>query len=485
MKREKTGRDDRLRRNAVGLPGLIAQSLGVTAPELSAVIIAGVVATQAGASAPLAFLVAGVGVLCLGLVYSRIARFVPNAGGTYSIVRHALGRDAGFLAGWLLLAVGMLFVPALLVASAFLMENFFGLVAPDQGWLADQWVGWAIVLGAVVLALSYFGVQISARVLLALTAIGVVALVVFDVAVLAQGGADGLAWSAFAPWKHDVGFGAFALAVGIAMTGFSGFETAVFLAEEAELPRRHVPRAVLGAGMLALVFFVLTTFAIVTGYGADAAAKNWPNDSAGAVVGLSAEFISLSFGKFLLLLLAVSRLASALGTANFTSRVMFSWGRDGYLPEPFSRTHPKHQTPHVALGVIAVTTVVVFVTGLLWQGNSLLDGLTFFSWLLLCGATGILPVYALVAVAGIAHGRANHHSALMTYVVPGVAFLVVGVAEVTEFYPVQSGPNKYAPYVMIGWLALGLVVRVLTRSRVAAVEDQAPAPVDVAAAEPA
>src|ERR1041385_3988621 len=29
-----------LRRNAVGLPGLIAQSLGVTAPEISAVVIA-------------------------------------------------------------------------------------------------------------------------------------------------------------------------------------------------------------------------------------------------------------------------------------------------------------------------------------------------------------------------------------------------------------------------------------------------------------
>jgi hypothetical protein len=29
-----------LRRNAVGLPGLVAQSLGVTAPEISAVVFA-------------------------------------------------------------------------------------------------------------------------------------------------------------------------------------------------------------------------------------------------------------------------------------------------------------------------------------------------------------------------------------------------------------------------------------------------------------
>lgn len=459
-----------LRKNAVGLPGLIAQSLGVTAPELSAVIIAAVVATQAGASAPLAFLVAGIGALALGLVYSTIARHVPHAGGTYSIVRYALGPDVGFLAGWLLLAVGILFVPALLVASAFLMENFFGLVAPGEGWLANQWIGWAIVFAAVVLALSYFGVQISARVLLALTAVGVGALLIFDVAVLVQGGAQGLAWTSFAPWQNGVAFGGFALGVGIAMTGFSGFETAVFLAEEARLPSRHVPRAVIGAGLLAVIFFVLTTFAIVTGYGPDAAAKHWPVDSAGAVVGLSAQYLSLGFGKFLLLLLAVSSLASALGTVNFTSRVIFSWGRDGYLPAAFGSTHRKHLTPHIALLVIAVTTLVVFAVGLAWQGNTLLGGLTYFSWLLLCGATGILPVYALVAISGFAHGRAHAGGALTAIVAPVVALVVVGVAEVTQFYPAQSEPNRYAPYVMVAWIVSGILVRLSTRTRVAAAE---------------
>ena len=42
--------DRGLRRNAVGLPGLVAQSLGVTAPEISAVVIAAVVATKIDAA---------------------------------------------------------------------------------------------------------------------------------------------------------------------------------------------------------------------------------------------------------------------------------------------------------------------------------------------------------------------------------------------------------------------------------------------------
>ena len=115
------------------------------------------------------------------------------------------------------------------------------------------------------------------------------------------------------------------------------------------------------------------------------------SDSAGAVVSLSAQYMDLRFGEFLLLLLALSSLASALGTTNFTARVAFSWGRHRYLPPLFARTHPRFKTPHVALAALAATTLVVYLVGLIWQGNTLIGGLTYFSWLLLCGAwVGVL-----------------------------------------------------------------------------------------------
>src|SRR5215213_8314786 len=87
--------DRGLRRNAVGLPALVAQSLGVTAPEISAVVIAAVVASKVGGATPFAFIVAGIGALGLALIYGRFARYVPHAGGTYAIVRAGLGRDTG------------------------------------------------------------------------------------------------------------------------------------------------------------------------------------------------------------------------------------------------------------------------------------------------------------------------------------------------------------------------------------------------------
>jgi amino acid transporter len=461
--------DRGLRRNAIGLPALVAQSLGVTAPEISAVVIASVVAAKIGGATPFAFLVAGIGALGLALIYGRFARHVPHAGGTYAIVRAGLGRDVGFFAGWVVLAVGIIFVPALLVAAAFLLQNFFGLVSPHSAtFLSDNWILWAGLLAVLLLALSYFGIQVSAWVLLTLTAIGVTMLVIFDIFILAKGGADGLAWKSLTP--HDVSLGDLALGVGIAMTGFSGFETAVFLAEEAKTPRRQVPKAVVGAVLLAIVFFLFTTFSIVSGYGLGNAGKAWPTDSGGAVVALSAQFVSLTFGKILLLLLAISSFASALGTANFTTRVAFSWGHDGYLPRSFGHTQPRHQSPDVAIGALAALIAAVFVGGLIWQGSDINGGLTYFSWLLQAGATGILPVYALVAIAGAVHSRRlGSANAVDLFLAPAVALVVVVAAEVTEFYD-QPSPFKYAPYLMLAWMALGVVVRLATRNRVAAVE---------------
>jgi amino acid transporter len=253
------------------------------------------------------------------------------------------------------------------------------------------------------------------------------------------------------------------------MTGFSGFETAVFLAEEAHTPRREVPKAVVGAVILAICFFVFVTFSIVSGYGLDKVAKAWPTDSGGAVVALSAQYISLTFGKILLLLLAISSVASALGTANFTTRVAFSWGHDGYLPRAFGSVQPRYKSPHVAIGALAVFTAAMFLAGLIWQGSSLEGGLTYFSWLLQAGATGILPVYAMVALGGALHSRRHGGGVIEMFIAPVVAFVVVALAEWSEFVD-QPAPFKYAPYFMLVWIALGVVVRLATRTRVADAE---------------
>jgi amino acid transporter len=235
---------------------------------------------------------------------------------------------------------------------------------------------------------------------------------------------------------------------------------------------------VVGAVLLAIAFFLFVTFSIVTGYGIDKVGKGWPTDSGGAVVSLSAQYVSLTFGKILLLLLAISALASALGTANFTTRVAFSWGHDGYLPAAFGRTQPRYKSPHVAIAALSLFVAAMFIAGLIWQGSGLEGGLTFFSWLLQAGATGILPVYGLVAIGGALHSRRHGGNLVDMAIAPVLALVVVALAEWSEFVD-QPSPFKYAPYFMLVWIALGVAVRAATRTRVAPAEtaaDTLPAP---------
>ncbi len=58
------------------------------------------------------------------------------------------------------------------------------------------------------------------------------------------------------------------------------------------------------------------------------------------------------------------------------------------------------------------------VSGLAWQGPTLIDAVTYLSWLLQVSATGILPVYAAVGVAWRRFAARTGGSAVDRYLAP-------------------------------------------------------------------
>ena len=80
-------------------------------------------------------------------------------------------------------------------------------------------------------------------------------------------------------------------------------------------------------------------------------------------------------------------------------------------------------------------------------GPTLIDAVTYFSWLLQVGATGILPVYAAVGVAGAVFAARTGGSAVDRLPCALLAVVVTDAAEVTEFCG-QHGIFRWAPYVM-------------------------------------
>lgn len=471
-----------LAKNAIGLPGLAAQSLALMGPELSAVVFGAAVAAHAGRSTPLAFLIAGVANLALVFPYAQLSREVAHAGGIYALVRFGLGAPAGFVAGWLVLVLAAITGAALFVAAAVLALDFSSAILPSVGWLSSGWIGWAVVLAGVACLLCYLGVQTSARVLLLLTAFGVGTLTVFAVVILAKGGPASTPFSSMLSLPPATSWSEMAVGVGIAIAGYAGWESAIFLSEEARTPRRLVPRAMLVALGVGIVVNVVVGFAMVTGFGPLEVARAWPDQGGRAVVSLSDSYLVAWYGDLLLAVLALAAFSASLAMTNVFCRMAFSWGRDGYLPRFVGRVSPRFHTPSAAAVLFAVTCATAFVFGLVWQGNSPLGALRLFEWLLLFGVAALLPGHGLVVLGALMHARRRHAPLRHTYMPALLALAVLGAAEVALFYPVPAPRLRTAPYGGLLLISAGVVIRVAARGRLSQMEGQIP---DLGQLEPA
>jgi amino acid transporter len=455
-----------LRPDSVRLPGLIAQSIGSMGPELSATSIGAVAAAFAGASTPFAFVLGGLGGFALARIIALFSAEIADAGGIYAFVKRGIGPRSGFLLGWLYLGGLIIGLPAFLILSVVLLQEFLGAMMPHAHWVEGHWIVWILGMALVAFALSYIGVRLSVRILLALSAVGVASILFLDLVILAKGGAHGIVWSSLLPGHlSGVSLGHFGIAVGLGLTAFTGFEGAVYLAEESADAKRHVPRAVIGAFLGAFAFYLLTSLAMVTGYGSSAVKTGWPADSAGSVFTQSAAYLNVGFGKFLLLMISLAAFTAAVAVLNTCSRLLLAYARDEYLPRAFNRTHPRFKTPDRNLLAIAVVFIAICLGGLAWKGDGQAAALSVFTWLLLPAGVCLVTGLGSVAVAGGIVAYRRKLSVLRWLVEPLIALAVVVLGVFSNYYPAPPAPYDWAPYAAVLWLAGGTVLLIVFQLR--------------------
>src|SRR5262250_379375 len=85
------------------------------------------VAVAAGGSTPLAFLLGGIGCLALAFVVVGFSRRMASAGYAYTYASRSLGKEAGFMAGWLYFFGFICFVPMTMSGVGFLAADLLGL----------------------------------------------------------------------------------------------------------------------------------------------------------------------------------------------------------------------------------------------------------------------------------------------------------------------------------------------------------------------
>lgn len=353
-------------RTASTLPKLhLASGVGLVAANMigaGVFLSAGFMAQDMGPGhILLAWVVGAVLALCGALAYGAVARLVPRSGGEYRYLSELLHPAAGYLAGWASLLLGFSVPIAIdaLAAAAFAGTVITGL--PYR----------ATAAGLVVLltVLHAIGFRTSFRFQNLLIAVKVLLLTAFVVVGLALGAN---AWPMdWVQAQTTVPFpaGPFAGSLFFIAFAFSGWNAAIYAADEFEDPARTVPRAmIIGTVLVASLYLLVNWIFVVNLTPADATVVFGYDDFA---KGLAGGGGSVTLGHAVMARLvgptagalwsgaSVLVFLSAMSAMIFLGpRVYAAMAADGYLPK-FLRTTPQGHPPRAAVALQGVLALVI------------------------------------------------------------------------------------------------------------------------------
>ncbi len=452
-------------RGSIGVVGIVFLVVAAAAP-LTAIggALPVMLAIGNGPGNPMAYVVAAVVLLLFSVGYAAMSRHVVDAGAFYAYVSKGLGTPVGVGAAGL----------ALLTYTA-IQAAIYGLAGATAQGLSTQYGGpdlpwwvWAFLLMAVVGLLGYRNIDVGTKVLGVLLTLEIGVIAVVAVAVLAQGGADGIDVRSFTPSAFFSG--APGISIMFAIASFIGFEATAIYGEEARNPRRTVPLATYLAVVLIGAFYALSSWAVVLAFGSDGVVAAAQADTAGLVFTAAAEYVSPVVADVMLVLLLTSLFAALLAFHNAISRYLFALGRQGMAPDVLSRTHVRHASPHV--GSLAQTgTAFVVVAVFAVAGSD--PVLQLFTWMSGLATVSILLLMVLTSVAVLAFFARSRvdRRAWHTRVAPALGTLgllgIVGLV-LANFTTLISGDAVLATVlltVIAAAFALGVVVALVRRPR--------------------
>jgi APA family basic amino acid/polyamine antiporter len=389
--------------------------------------------------------IGGVVALAGALAYAELGAMMPAAGGGYVYIREAFGPLAAFLCGWMTL---------LLIATGALAAVAMGFSGYVERYADLSIVGGRLGMAALTIvvlgATNYLGVKPGAVVQNILTVAKIVALGALIVA--------GLAWwtsvgaplpVADAPAPRDSIIGGFAAAFVAVLFTIGGWQQLNMVAGEIRRPEWTIPRA-LTLGILIVIAIYLGANAVyVHVLGRDGLAA-----SAAVAADTATRLVGPTGGN----LITIGAMLSILGFVNVVllgnSRIPFAMARDGAFLAAAGKIHPRFGTPHVAIGIMVVWSLVLLY-GTRGDLGDLLSGVVFADWIFF--GLGGASVFVL---------RRKRPDAVRPYkslgypVLPALFVLAAVVGVVSAFVAATT-----MSLVGTGLLLAGLVAFTFTRKR--------------------
>lgn len=442
---------NRLRANAVGFFGALAQSVSDIGPSPSVALVVPLVFVYAGNGSWLSWIIVTAVLLCVAFCCAEVAKRYATTGGIIGLVAATGSRAAALAVAGCVLGFLLLGSPANVLGTGLLFQHWLETLGVRPG------AGLLMVLCAGALAagfyLSYMGIRMSAAALLTieamtLTFIGVLMVVVlishhggvFDSRQLTLRGAS---------WK-GVLLGSVASAFAIA-----SFECSATLGEEAKQARRTIPRSLYTSVLLAGGLLIAASYIMTLGFEGTRLSLSTSADPLSDL----ARLYGVGFLRYFVLLgVALGYFAVIVAFTNWSARVVFTLAREGLLPGYFADVDPRTRTPKRAvIGLAAASLAAIIVLVAAHRATLVIWG-----YMATAAALMYLVVYIVAMLALGLYGARARGSVLM--LAAGTAGSVAfGFSLYSSVYPAPHYPLNVWTWVGVGIGAVSCAVALALR----------------------
>ena len=385
----------------------------------------------------------------------------PQEGGLYLWSKIAFGEFGGFMAGWTYWTSNLPYFPTVLYFAAgsalYLHGGSSALAHTDPAFF----VAFSLAAVLLITVLNVRGLQAGTWINnLGAAGMWLPILLLVGIAAVAFhrfGSATQFAPAALVP-SAGLSNAIFWSAIAFALCGC---ETASFLGDEIQNPRRNVPRALLTGSLLSTFGYMVGTVAILV---------LLPH---GVVDGLLGMLQAVAAGAQRLhlsgvlppvaLLILLSNVGAASAYLAACSRVPFVAGLDRYLPPSFARLHPRFGTPYVSLWVQFIAAAIFVFLG---QAGTSVKGAYDVLVSMTVISTFIPYLFLFAAMVRLAR-RVEESAEPGTFCIPGGApvsraFAVLGFAStlaciLLSLVPPADEPNKPLAVLKIAGLSFFLL----------------------------
>jgi glutamate:GABA antiporter len=301
-----------------------------------------------------------------GIAVIELAHRYPGEGGVYLWAKEVFGDFHGFLSGWCYWTNNMLYVPTVMLY--FVGVSVFALGTNHAG-LADNKIfalTTSVALLALLTVLNIVGLGVGKwlnNVGAVGTFIAAAVLIGLGVTVYLRFGTALTAADFRVPADPRFVLNSF----GVICFGLVGLELASVMGDEIQDPQRTLPGAVAWGGVISGALYVGVTLTLLI-----AISKNQINVLQGVVQAVSHMAGSVGIGWVVVpFAIMLSLSIAGIGSAwmGGSARIPFVAGLDSYMPSWLGRVHPRYATPHAALIVQAVVSLVLIVVNFYASGG--------------------------------------------------------------------------------------------------------------------